>query len=162
MTTMSVAPLDASMTTGPSVPPAKLCPDLGLVAPTALEQSPCAECRSDVPPGTAKDLATSTKCGSYNYDWEHSRYLLEWSDFAAFDKWHWEEELHYSIKLIASTVKHGGPLLSPLGCGVASRPNWVQYSHTGLIGTAEDLLSQTTKLRYHMINQVIQITCEIT
>ena len=110
MITMSVALLDASMTTRPSVPPAKLCPDLGLVAPTALEQSLHAECRSDVPPGTTKDPATSTKCGSYNYDWEHSGYPLEWSNFTAFDKWHQEEELRYSIELIASMVKHRGPL----------------------------------------------------
>jgi len=57
-----------------------------------------------------KALATSTKCGSYNYDQEHGRYLLEWSDFATFNAWCGEEELHYSIELIASTVKHGGPL----------------------------------------------------
>jgi hypothetical protein len=107
MTTMSVALLDASMTTRPSAPPAELCPDLGLVAPAAPEQSPRAEHRSDVPPGTTKDPATSTKCGSYNYDQEHGGYLLEWSDFAAFDKWRQEEELRYSIELIASTVKHG-------------------------------------------------------
>jgi hypothetical protein len=35
---------------------------------------------------------------------------LEWSDFAAFNVWHCEKELHYLIELIASTVKRGGPL----------------------------------------------------
>ena len=38
--------------------------------------------------------------------------------------------------------------------GVASIPNWVQYSHASLVGTAEDLSSQTTKLKSHVIDQV--------
>ena len=106
---MTIAPLDASMTTGLSAPSAELCPDLGFVAPAAPEQSPRTARRSDVPRGTANAPATSTKRGSYNYDREHS-YPLEWSDSAAFDAWRCEEELRYSIELIASTVKHGGPL----------------------------------------------------
>jgi hypothetical protein len=52
-------------------------------------------------------------------------------------------------------------LMSLSGRGVVSVPNRVRYSHTGLVGTAEDLLSQTTKLRYHVMSQVIQITCKI-
>ena len=107
---MSITLLDASMTTGLSVPPTELCPNLGLVTPATLEQSIHTERRSDVPPGTAKAPATSTKCRSYNYDWEHGGYPLEWSDFATFNAWHREEELCYSIKLIASTVKCGGLL----------------------------------------------------
>ena len=121
MTMMSIAPLDASMTTGPSAPPAELCPDLGLVAPAAPEQSPRAERRSDVPPGTARAPATSTKCGSYNYDRAHGGYPLEWSDFAAFSAWRREEELRYSIELIASTVKRGGPLWTEKRLYVCSR-----------------------------------------
>jgi hypothetical protein len=121
MTTMSIAPLDASMMTGLSAPPAELCPDLGLVAPATPEQSPRAERRSDVPPGTARAPATLTKCGSYNYDRAHSGYLLEWSDFAAFSTWRHEEELWYSIELIASTVKHGGPLWTKKRLYVCSR-----------------------------------------
>ena len=35
---------------------------------------------------------------------------MEWSDLAAFNAWRWEEELHYSIELILSMVKRGGPL----------------------------------------------------
>ena len=101
------------MTTALSTPPANLCPDLELVIPAALEQSPHTECPSKVPQGNA--LATSIKHGSYNYDRMHG-YPLEWSNFAAFNAWHHEEELRYSIELIASTikcgvmVKHGGPL----------------------------------------------------
>jgi hypothetical protein len=45
--------------------------------------------------------------------------------------------------------------MSPSGYGVASFPNQVLYSHAGLVGTAEDLLSQMTKLKYHVIDQVI-------
>ena len=110
MTMMSIAPLDASLTTGLSAPPAKLCPDLGLVTPAALERSPRTEHRSDVPLGTVRAPATSTKCGSYNYDWVHGGYPLEWSNLTAFSTWRCEEELQYSIKLIASMVKRGGPL----------------------------------------------------
>jgi hypothetical protein len=53
-------------------------------------------------------------------------------------------------------------LLSPSGCGVTSVPNRVQYSHADPVSTAEDLSSQTTKSRYHVMSQVIRITCEIT
>jgi hypothetical protein len=52
-------------------------------------------------------------------------------------------------------------LMSLLGRGVVSVSNRVRYSHTGLVGTAEDLSSQTTKLRYHVMSQVIRITCKI-
>ncbi len=118
---MSIAPLDASMTTGPSAPPAELYPDLGLVAPTTPEQSTCTERQSDVPPGTMKALATLTKCRSYNYDWEHGRYPLEWSDFAAFNAWCREKELHYSIELITSTVKCRGLLWTEKHLYICSR-----------------------------------------
>jgi len=53
-------------------------------------------------------------------------------------------------------------LMSPLGHGVTSFPNRVLYSHTGPVGTTEDLSSQTTKLKYHIIDQVIQVTCKVT
>jgi hypothetical protein len=46
--------------------------------------------------------------------------------------------------------------------GVVSIPNRVQYSHASLVGTAEDLLSQTTKSKDHVMSQVIWIMCEIT
>ena len=57
-----------------------------------------------------KAPATSTKCRSYNYDQEHGGYPLEWSNFATFNVWCCEEELCYSIELIASTVKCRGLL----------------------------------------------------
>jgi hypothetical protein len=52
-------------------------------------------------------------------------------------------------------------LMSPSGHSVASFPNQVLYSHASLVGTTEDLLSQMTKSKYHMIGQVIQITCKV-
>jgi hypothetical protein len=52
--------------------------------------------------------------------------------------------------------------MSPSGHSVASIPIQVLYSHAGPVGTTEDLLSQTTKLKYHMIGQVIQITYKVT
>lgn len=110
---LSIAPPNDSMTAGPSAPPAELCLDLGLTrsnAPAAPEQSPRAERPSDDPPETAAETpATSTRRGSFNYDREHG-FPLEWSNLAAFDAWRREEQLRYSIELIASTVKRGGPL----------------------------------------------------
>ena len=53
-------------------------------------------------------------------------------------------------------------LMSPSGHSVMSFLNQVLYSHASLVGTAEDLLSQTTKSKYHMIGQVIQIMCKVT
>ena len=44
--------------------------------------------------------------------------------------------------------------MSPSGHGVTSIPIWDLYSHAGPVGTAEDLLSQTTKSNDHMIDQV--------
>jgi hypothetical protein len=52
-------------------------------------------------------------------------------------------------------------LMSPSGHSVTSFPNWVLYSHASPVGTAEDLLSHTTKLSDHVKGQVIQITCEV-
>jgi hypothetical protein len=40
-------------------------------------------------------------------------------------------------------------------------PNQVWYSHASLVGTTEDLLSQTTKSKFHMIGQVIQVICKV-
>jgi hypothetical protein len=59
-----------------------------------------------------------------------------------------------------SLVKDGtfwywGGDMSPLGHGVASIPIRVLYSHAGPVGTAEDLLSQTTKSSDHVKDQVI-------
>jgi len=110
---LSITPIDASMRTGLSAPPAKLCLNLGLVrsnAPAASDQSTCTECPSDDPLETAETPATSTGRGSFNYDRERGDYLMEWSNLTAFNAWCQEKELHYSIELILSMVKHGGPL----------------------------------------------------
>ena len=61
-----------------------------------------------------------------------------------------------------ATSSTKAPSMLPLGHGVALVPIWVLYSHAGLVGTTEDLSSQMTKLRYHVIDQVIQVTCEVT
>jgi len=69
--------------------------------------------------------------------------------------------LHKVIKQELSKVYEAlakqmdGVLVSPSGHGVASFPNWVLYSHAGPDGTAEDLLSQTTKSSDHVEGQVI-------
>ena len=83
---LSIAPPDASMMAGLSALPAKLCLDLGLTwsnAPVAPKQSPCTECLSDNPLETAETLATSTRRGSFNYDWvslpKHAAKLPPWS-----------------------------------------------------------------------------------
>ena len=112
------------MRAGPSVPPAELCLDLGLIqsnAPAALERSPHAERASDDPPETAETPATSTRRGSFNYDREHGNFPLEWSDLAAFNAWRREEELRYSIELIASRVRSGGTLWTQNRLYVCSR-----------------------------------------
>jgi len=118
---LSIAPPDASMMAGPSAPPAELCLDLGLIAPAAPERSLCAECPSDDPSETAETLATSTRRGSFNYDWERGNYPLEWSDLAAFNAWRREEERRYSIELIASRVRSGGHLWTQNQLYVCSR-----------------------------------------
>ncbi len=107
---LSITLPDASMTAGPSAPPAELCLDLGLITPAAPEQSLHTECPSDDPPETAETPATLTRRGSFNYDQERSDYPLEWSDLATFNAWCREEERCYSIELIASRVRSRGHL----------------------------------------------------
>ena len=112
------------MRTGPNAPPAELCLDLGLVrsnAPAASEQSTRTERPSNDPPETAETPATSTRRGSFNYDRERGEYPMEWSDLAAFNAWRREEELRYSIELILSVVKRGGPLWTERRVYVCSR-----------------------------------------
>jgi hypothetical protein len=110
---LSIALPDASIMARLSTPPAELCLDLRLTqsnAPAIPEQSPHTECPSDNPSETTETPATLTRRGSFNYDQEHSIFTLEWANLTTFDMWHWEEELCYSIELVASTVKPGGPL----------------------------------------------------
>ena len=51
--------------------------------------------------------------------------------------------------------------MSPLGHSVMSIPFRVLYSHASPVDTTEDLLSQMTKLKYHVKGQVIQVMCEV-
>ena len=53
-------------------------------------------------------------------------------------------------------------LMLPSGHGVMSFLICVLYSHAGPVGTAEDLLSQTTKSINHVIDQVVRVTCKVT
>jgi hypothetical protein len=78
------------------------------------------------------------------------------------------EDFQTEKPLIQSIIEDAGHVciflpqfLSPSGHGVASIPIWVLYSHAGPVGTAEDLSSQTTKSKCHVMCQVIQITCEV-
>jgi hypothetical protein len=48
------------------------------------------------------------------------------------------------------------------GHSVASFLIQVLYSHTSPVGTTEDLLSQMTKSKCHIIGQVIQVMCKVT
>ena len=141
--TTSIAPIATSMMTALSAPPANLCPNLELVVPAAPKQSPRTECPSEVPQGNTP--ATSIKRGSYNYDQVH-RYPLEWSDFAAFNAWRHEEELRYSIELIASTikrgvtVKRGGPLWTEKWLYVCSHQpsgGWTEFEKSIQTGAAK-------------------------
>jgi len=58
-------------------------------------------------PEAAETPANSTKKGSFHYDWVRSGYPMEWAGPAEFEAWHREEELAYSIELIASSTLHG-------------------------------------------------------
>jgi hypothetical protein len=114
---LSIAPTppDASTTAGPS--------------------APRTERPSDNPPETPETLATSTRRGSFNYDWERGDYPLEWSNLNAFNTWRREEELRYSIELIASTVKRGGPLWTKKRLYICSRQlsgGWKPYEKKNL------------------------------
>jgi len=68
--------------------------------------------RPSVPtPGQeTKALDTETlgnyKRGSFHYDQANGILPLEWPNLAAFDVWHWNEELAHSIELIKSTIAH--------------------------------------------------------
>jgi len=121
---LSITLPNTSMTARLSVPPAELYLDLGLIqgnTPTTLERSLHTECPSDDPPETAETPATSTRRGSFNYDRECGNYPLEWSDLAAFNAWRQEEELCYSIELIASRVGSGGSLWTQNQLYICSR-----------------------------------------
>ena len=75
----------------------------------------------------------------------------------------WDDK---SNKFLGVCREHGHvtnlDFMSLSGHGVASFPIWVLYSHASLVGTAEDLSSQMTKLKYHVIDQMIQIMCKVT
>jgi hypothetical protein len=83
----------------PSAPPMEL-----------PERSTLAECPPEEPSKSVETPANSTRSGSFYYDRVRSRYLMEWAGPAEFEAWHREEELAYSIELIASKTVHRGGL----------------------------------------------------
>jgi hypothetical protein len=46
--------------------------------------------------------ATLRRQGGFNFDWEQGLYPLQWDNMDDFKAWHWEEELTYTIKILAS------------------------------------------------------------
>ena len=48
------------------------------------------------------------KRGSFHYDQVNGILPLEWPNLAAFETWHWNEELAHSIKLIKSMIVYSG------------------------------------------------------
>jgi len=61
-------------------------------------------------PDDAKNPATSTRQGSFNWDQEKGKFNIEWANLAAFETWCREEEQMYSIKFVASTSWAKSPL----------------------------------------------------
>jgi hypothetical protein len=81
------------------------------------DRSTHAKCPPEEPSKSAKTPANSTRSGSFYYNQVCGRYPMEWASPAEFEAWHWEEELAYSIKLIASSTMHGrGQRLWMLKC----------------------------------------------
>jgi hypothetical protein len=82
------------------------------IVPRAPEM-PEATARPSPPPTVQRldlhvqDPASSRRPGSFNYDWESSKYPHEWANMAEFDAWQRVEELAYSIELIAGHIAHG-------------------------------------------------------
>ncbi len=71
-----------------------------------------------------------TKKGSFYYDRVRGRYPMEWARPAEFEAWRWEEELAYSIELIASSTVHGRKLWVLKRIYVCSRQlsgGWSKY-----------------------------------
>jgi hypothetical protein len=62
-----------------------IAPALPDASTTAGPSAPHTEHPSDNPLETPETLATLTRRGSFNYDWERSDYPLEWSDLNAFN-----------------------------------------------------------------------------
>jgi hypothetical protein len=97
---MLPAPGTGSRTlSGPSAPPMEL-----------PERSTLAERPPEEPSKSAETPANLTRSGSFYYDRVCGGYLIEWAGPAEFEVWHWEEELAYSIELIASKTVHRGGL----------------------------------------------------
>jgi hypothetical protein len=74
------------------------------------ERSALTERPPKEPSKSVETPANSTRSRSFYYDWVCSRYLMKWASPAEFEAWHREEELAYSIELIASTTVHEGGL----------------------------------------------------
>ena len=95
---------------GPSAPPMEL-----------PERSALAERPPEEPSKSAETPANSTRSGSFYYDQVRGGYPMEWAGPAEFEAWRREEELAYSIELIASKTVHGGGLWTLKRVYVCSR-----------------------------------------
>ena len=60
----------------------------------------------------ARFLASSRSKGSFNWDWEHSRFSLEWANYAEFEMWRQVKEPASSIEFIVLTSQNDGILWS--------------------------------------------------
>jgi hypothetical protein len=74
------------------------------------ERSALAERPPEEPSKSTETPANSTRSGSFYYDRVRGGYPMEWAGPAEFEAWRREEELAYSIELIASKTVHGGGL----------------------------------------------------
>jgi hypothetical protein len=53
--------------------------------------------------------ATLRRRGGFDFDQEWGLYPLQWDDMDDFEAWCWEEELAYTIEILASSQYYGGP-----------------------------------------------------
>ena len=69
-----------------------------------MEEQVPMECPCDAPPDSSQTPLTSTKKGSFNYDWEKGNFPMRWANIAKFDAWRQMEEVTYSIEFITIWV----------------------------------------------------------
>jgi len=104
------------LATGPSALPLIFCLDFQVNTTDGREPEPEPEDVEDTEsscgntPDNAKNPATSTRQGSFNWDQEKGEFNIEWANLATFETWRREEEQMYSIKFIASTSQAKSPL----------------------------------------------------
>jgi len=88
---------------GPSAPP--MNPGTSRNEPRSVPERSVA---AEHPPEEAETPANLTRSRSFYYDRVRGGYPMEWSGPAEFEAWRQEEELAYSIELIASSTVHSG------------------------------------------------------